>query len=579
MKARRAILGALLVMLAPGLAGAQERGALPDLPSEVEERVRDMREDATAIRMDGPVTVEAGRTIESGLVVEGGALTLEGRVLGDLLVTGGDLTLGSAAEVVGDVLVVGGEIHGIETATVTGTLQAYGVARPTVAADRRRAERDDEEWNDEKDDDDDDWTHRHRDRDDDGGLDLGLSIAGNYNRVEGLPVMFGPVIETMGDNRLHISAQAIWRTEPSASLRDEIGYHVRAEQGLFGNRLRVGGETSSRTHAIERRGLNSTEAGIAAAVFHSDPHDYYQAQGWSAYAQVRPRDFPLEARIEYRQAEHGVLEVSDPWSLFRGDDDWRLQPVVAGGDLSSLLVRLDFDTRDDEDEPMRGVFASASVEHALDQDLLMPEVFFEGATVGGSGFEDFTVARLDLRAHLPVNRTATLNLRALATGAVDEAMLPPQFQHALGGIGTLPGFRIFEGACGSRDAAVALVSQDTAGMPIVSDQAMRPSYGCDRVVLGQLEYRGGFGARYRERHEDDDEWYDDFDMHPDWAFFVNVGQGWSFGDIGFAQRVDTETMADVGIGLLFDHAGVYVALPVTGEDQSLRVVARLERRF
>jgi hypothetical protein len=38
-------------------------------------------------------------------------------------------------------------------------------------------------------------------------------------------------------------------------------------------------------------------------------------------------------------------------------------------------------------------------------------------------------------------------------------------------------------------------------------------------------------------------------------------------------------MADVGIGLLFDQLGIYAALPITGDDQSLRVVARLQRRF
>ena len=63
------------------------------------------------------------------------------------------------------------------------------------------------------------------------------------------------------------------------------------------------------------------------------------------------------------------------------------------------------------------------------------------------------------------------------------------------------------------------------------------------------------------------------------AFFIDVARGWAFGDMTFAERGDTETMADVGFGLLFDQAGVYAAIPITGADQSLREEVRLQHRF
>jgi hypothetical protein len=151
---------------------------------------------------------------------------------------------------------------------------------------------------------------------------------------------------------LTISGQAIWRTDPSASLDEEIGYQVRLQQGLFGNRLRVGGDVQSMVRAIETRGLNSTEAGLAAALFHSDLHDYYEDQSWGAHVELHPATLPVEARLGFRQAEHGVLEVSNPWSLFDRGDDWRAQPVVAEGDVSTLSLGLRLDTRDDEDEPV-----------------------------------------------------------------------------------------------------------------------------------------------------------------------------------------------------------------------------------
>ena len=585
-------LAALLFLLAPAQATAQEGRGLPALPEDVEERVEDMRNDPGSLRMSGSVLVPADSAIRSDLVVEGGTLQLAGRVDGDVLVTGGDLILAEGAVIGGDVLVVGGAVTGVELATVGGTLLTYGPAGadPGRRGDPQRDDKDrarhdhDDDWEADDGDDDDRWRrHRH---DDDDGLDLGLSIAGNYNRVEGLPVMFGPVVRTGGRNRLTISGQAIWRTQPSESLDEEIGYQVRAQQGLFGGRLRVGGDVRSMVRPIETRGLNSTEAGLAAVLFHSDLHDYYEDRSWGAHVELHPRSIPIEARIGYRQSEHGSLEVSNPWSLFDRDDAWRPQPLVAEGDLSTLSFGLRFDTRNDEDEPIRGFFASLGVEHAIDQDLLGPSMDLDGTAGGGATFDDFTTASFDVRVHVPVNRSSTLNLRGFAAGTIDETVLPPQMQHAFGGIGTLPGFSLFEGACGSRGTQVRRVTPDPdGGASELSDETMLPSYGCDRIGLAQLEYRGGFdivdwGFDHDDDDEDGDGWHHhDFDVSADWAFFVDVARGWSYGDLPFADSGETETMADVGFGLLFDEVGVYGAVPITGDDQSLRVVVRLQRRF
>lgn len=571
----------LLLALAPAAVVAQEPWELPDLPGDVEDRVRAMAAAPGALHTTGPTSIPGDSTVTTSLVVSGGGLGLDGRVVGDVLVLNGDLLLGSGAQVDGDVLVIGGEIRGIEAATVGGTLLAYGAAGTAGAgkeADRERARgvavgvaREGDETVRRR--------HHSHDR---GGIDLGVSVPGNYNRVEGLPIMFGPVIRTEGPNRLHIEGQAMWRTDPSASIADNVGWRVRAEQGLFSDRLRIAGEISSMVQAIETRGLNSTESGLAAAIFHSDLHDYFHREGWAVRLEVRPERVPLEAGLEYRRSEHGLLLVSDPWSLLRGDEAWRLQPVVAEGDITTLGLSLALDTRDDRDEPTMGFVGRIGVEHALEQDLVMPSVALDGAVDAGGFLSDFTLGRVDLSAHLPVNPSATLNLRAFAGGAVTETTLPPQFQRALGGIGTLPGFGLFHGACGSRDNAVRLASVDTAGTAIYSDERLRPAYGCDRVLLGQLEYRGGFGFGHDDAAADDDEWWRDWkdaNLEADWAFFVDVAQGWSFGDLSFANRVDTETMADIGLGLLFDEVGIYAALPITGDDQSLRLVGRLQRRF
>ena len=307
-------LAALLLALVPGVAAAQERDDLPSLPRDVQERVHEMRADESALRLSGPVVISADSTVAGDLVVEDGTLTLAGRVTGDVLVVRGDLVLEPGSAIGGDVLVVAGGIRGIEAATVSGTLVAHGpteAARARTDEHEREERRGADEWKGDHDRDDDADRRDRRRRRDEGGLDLGLSVAGNYNRVEGLPIMFGPVIESAGPNRLHLSGQAIWRTEPSASLDDEIGYRIRLEQGLFGDRLRIGGDARSMVRAIEAHGLNSTEAGLAAALFHSDLHDYYQEQSWAARIELRPGRVPVAAQLTYREADHGVVEESD----------------------------------------------------------------------------------------------------------------------------------------------------------------------------------------------------------------------------------------------------------------------------
>ena len=414
--------------------------------------------------------------------------------------------------------------------------------------------------------------------DDDDGLELGVSIASNYNRVEGLPIVFGPIVRAGDRNRLELSAQAIWRTEPSATLRGEVGYRVRIDQGLAGGLVRVGGEAVSWGRPIETQGLHSREPGLAAVLFHSDLQDYFEERAWGVHVELHPAEL-LETRVAFRSADHDALAVSDPWSLFRGDEPWRAQPLVARGRASTLSVGVALDTRDGE-AAERGVLASFGIERALDQDLTMPIVDFGGTAAGGETFADFTLAQVDLRAHRPVTDGSTLSLRVFAAGSVDETVLAPQYQRALGGIGTLPGYALFEGACGSRDVSVAPVVTDD-GTTAVADRTMLAAYGCDRVLLGQAEYRGTFG-----RHDRDDgvhyhgRWKFEGEMAPpQWALFVDAARGQAFGDLGLAARADTGTLVDAGAGLLYGGAGVYAALPLTGADREVRVVVRLQRRF
>jgi hypothetical protein len=70
----------------------------------------------------------------------------------------------------------------------------------------------------------------------------------------------------------------------------------------------------------------------------------------------------------------------------------------------------------------------------------------------------------------------------------------------------------------------------------------------------------------------------DFELIPQWTVFFNAARGWAAED-GVFPRVDSETLYDIGGGITLGDVGVYAAYPLTGTDQDVQIVVRLERRF
>src|SRR5690606_5548228 len=181
----------------------------------------------------------------------------------------------------------------------------------------------------------------------------------------------------------------------------------------------------------------------------------------------------------------------------------------------------------------------------------------------------FGFGHIDARRYQPVGPDGILAIRVLAAGSLDRRALPPQYQHALGGPGSLPGYRALGIDCGARTAVVA------------TDEVPRafPRYGCDRVALAQAEYRGEFDIRFGDdedkRHMN--RW--EVDLVPEWVLFFDAGRGWSHADELGAGGVATRTFFDAGAGFLLGDLGVMAAVPLTGPDRSLRFFVRLGPRF
>jgi hypothetical protein len=562
----RFFLSSILLLTTVGLASAQERTiARAGLPRAVEARLTAIVEDPATRQITGEASI--GETYEGNVVVFTGPLTLTGRINGELIVIDGNVDFREGSAVTGDVTLVGGDATGVEYADIGGTVTMYGEGFGlfrgservfTVNKHNRRIYREDYRRA---------WGHSS----------FTVRTGWNYNRVEGLPVHFGPTIETGGRNPTRFEAHAIWRTEVSAPWdTDELGYSVRAEQFFGGRRdLRIGASLRSVVDPIETWQLNKVESSLATFVLHEDYRDYYKREGWSGYLQWAPRASGLSATVEYRDEDHSSEAARDPWTIFDNGDSWRAQPLVAEGKLRSVRGTIEFDRRDDEDFPSSGFLVRGELTHAVGGDLAVPAFVGLNGPVAALPFdEEFTAGLIDARIYRLVGRDATLSFRFVGAGSLTEKSLPPQFQHAFGGAGSLPGYSSFSADCGARTSAV-LTSEEAT-------QVFFPYYGCDRMALFSAEYRGGFDFHwggFDMWDEDDDHWDWDFNASPNWIVFFDAARGWANDDARLRGASDTETLYDVGAGILLGDVGIYTAVPLTGEDRSLRFFVRLGPRF
>jgi hypothetical protein len=570
----RTLTSLLLILALAAPAAAQEREIRDaNLPRLLETRLLRMY-DGDATRHDGPTVIETGRVVAGDLAVLGGPLRVAGTVDGDVAVVSGDVVMEPGGVVTGSITVVGGEVRMADDARVGGTITAYGAPSSDWRRDRVAA--------------DDRTVRDRRVRTGRGDSRLMVRAGTSYNRVEGLPIMVGPVIETAGSTPLRLEASAIWRTETGASLdTDRMGYRVRAEQFMTADRsLSAGATVHSVVDPMDRWQLSDLEASLAAFLFHHDYRDHFERVGWSAFVRARPVA-GLDARLTYRDERHAALPAGDPWALFNRSDSWRLQPMIAEGTLRTIGADVELDRRayrddgpydrrwrDRRDEPVAGWLARLSVERPVGGALEAPAL---GDIPAARVDTDFTTAFVDLRQYNPVGRASTLSFRLAGGGSLDGGALPPQLQHALGGPGTLPGYELFHADCGAREVT-----------GVRDDHAFYRSYGCDRFVLGQVEYRGGLSLGFgwghdRNGHHRDDpkndtwhDWWDDvrIDLSPTWVVFMDAGRGWGVDDRS------TDTLVDAGLGFLVGRLGFYAAVPITGDvDQKPRFHLRWGSRF
>ncbi|HMJ60058.1 MAG TPA: BamA/TamA family outer membrane protein [Gemmatimonadales bacterium] len=564
------------IIIHPDSSGATLQAI--ELPRVVTDEVIRFYNAPSTTRLVGRTRLPRGNEWRGDVAVRNGPALIGGRVNGALVVINGDVLLEPGAEITGDLIVVGGTVDGTAEARIGGELRQYrepllyrlrGEGDEIAYAPnlRRRAL----------------WNPGARVSWGTGDTRSTLTIAtgGTFNRVEGLPIVFGPLFDwKVRDNlRVRLDALGVFRSAGDLSdKRSDLGYMLRTELRSgevqsFG----VGFRAYDVVTPIEDWGLRNAEVGWSAFVFARDYRDYYLNKGWAARAFAHP-ERQIALTFEVRRDWQASVAARDPWTLFRNSDAWRPNPPIDEGHYTTLSLNGTIDSRNDFDDPTSGWLVRATLEYASSKDVT-PQTGVPAAvrgTIPTDGSYAFDRLFLDVRRYARVSASGRLNLRLLAGGWVGGDPLPLQRRLSLGGPDPMTGYAFRESAC-NRD---------------IADPAFTGSLvaACDRVVALQAEYRGHLKLNWSYtpfgtgREEGDEEGGTLLRLEgPDLVVFGDAGQAWLVGNGPGrlpSDRLPTlgSWLAELGLGVDWGGFGLYVAKAVTTGER-LRFTVRLDHRF
>ncbi len=564
--------------LAAALTPAQGQRVLDErvLPREVADEVLRLWNAPATLRVDGPYTIDAGREVPGDVGVLGGALTVAGHVAGRIVAVNADVRLQAGARVDSEILVVGGRVVGGDVATVGGQIRTYR-ARLEYARDgdrlaRPAGEEREGSW----------WRRRDRWRDS-WWSELRLVSARTYNRVEGLPVFLGPAIgREFGWGRLGIDAFGVWRSADGFEWKSEnIGHSLKGEVRIgTGRGVRLGGRLFDLVEPVEAWHLTDEEVGLATFFLHRDFRDYYDRHGGSLYASLF-RGTTVDATVSYSDQRWSDRRTRDPFTLFRNDKPWRENPLLDDGRFHLVNTTFRYDTRNDEGNPWWGWYILADYEYGTGR-ITNYGTATPGArdqTFGGATVYDRLF--VDVRRYNRISPEASLNFRLVGGGWLSGDDLPLQRRFSVGGPGTLAGYD-FRRAAGSPDVWQC----STPAVPGTSYPVGVPAQ-CDRFAMAQLEFRGDlqldpFGVLDEEREYRKAGW----GHGTQWVVFADAGRGWLVGaedgGLSYGRRSLpplSTFRTDVGLGLVLDDVGVYVAKSLSDRSTPVNVFVRLRPRF
>ena len=407
-----------------------------------------------------------------------------------------------------------------------------------------------------------------------------LSSGKTYNRVEGLPVYFGPTLrDSSGRAAFNVSVLGIIRSADTFHWDAEnLGHSASAEMRVGRERgYALGLSSYDVVTPVETWQLPDPDAGLAAFFIRRDFRDYFNRHGAKATA-----TFHMSARSSFsvdwsdeRWASRGARGV---FSVFRNGTAWRANPLVDAGRFHTATARANIDTRNSDLNPSTGWLILAEYERGSGR-VTDPGVASPLARPVPVSQLTYGRAFLDLRRYNRLSPTTWISARLVLGGWLNGDELPLERRFSVGGIGTIPGFDFRKFQPGAVD-----VSQCSDGGPPPPGNPAQ----CERVALAQLEYRN-------ELHSSLLDFLNSrpirlrgigFTVQPTAVAFVDAGRGWLVGQPSGTLQYSSHSLprfgtfrTDVGLGLDLGIIGIYVAKAVSSSKEPANVFLRLHRRF
>jgi hypothetical protein len=415
--------------------------------------------------------------------------------------------------------------------------------------------------------------------DDRGGLRL--TSGKTYNRVEGLPVLFGPTYRApVGPGELTLAALGIIRSAHDFAWNSEnIGHRLTADLRVGRRRgFAVGLESFDVMARIEPWQLPEPDGALAAFFLKRDYFDWFARHGGRAHASVFRPDLTFGAG--YSHERWSSRRERDVWTVLRGDEAWRNNPPVNDGRAHVFDLNLHLDTRNSALDPLAGWFIDAQYEYGRGDFAAIPIAVVDPPAPPDQMRLEYGRLFVDVRRYNRISPRRRLNGRLVLGGWLHGDELPYQRRFSVGGIGTLPGFDYRLLGIGTD---VGQCSEPRALGPIPG----RPAE-CERVALAQVEYRQELPSelfdvfnrnRIRVRGAV-------FRVKPDVVVFADAGRGWLVGGGRDELRYGSRSLppfdtfrTDVGIGLDLGIAGMYIAKAVSEAEEPANFFIRIRSRL
>jgi len=583
--ATRVVALALLVLAHPvahALAAqnrADEKGApLTSVARTATERYNA----APTTRANGAFELARGTSSTGDVAVLNGPVTIAGTVNGTLVAINADVRLAPGARIAQHLIVIGGTITGQDSATIGGEIRVQAeLLRYHLEGEKLVAERDaayDDGW----------WSRRsirHEFRRGEAYTDFFYVASRAYNRVEGWSFVAGPRFRRITDwGKINVETFGVVRTaSPVRWDNRTLGHDARIDVQLgkpWG--LVLGAHVFDVVQPTESWQLSDGEVGLSSALLHRDYRDYYARHGGEGFVRLQATD-EADLTMTVSAETWDNVAARNPWSLLRGNEAWRENPLEAVGAMHLLSVRARVDTREKQRSAWSGWYATFDWENGTGT-LTSPAVPCAAETLalciaGLTKPVNYTRGMVDLRRYNRISPHAFLNLRIVAGGWMSGDALPLQKRMALGGPGTLPGF-------GFRETSLA---PDILNCSTGNAISGTPGF-CDRMALAQVELRSRFFSGIFRDDAGDEWWRPGLNHEAQWVLFADAGRGWNVGasnrGVNGSVNIDKDRLPDmnsfkrdIGIGLDFGGLGFYWAKAVSDAAEPGRFFMRLERRF